>query len=341
MTSRERVIKTLTFDSPDRAPRDLWALPGVGMLRPDEERQVHERFPSDFAGPRCRYGVSHRARGNMAEVGTYVDDWGSEWSVAEIGVVGEVKNPPLADWNALDSWTVPWELLKDADLSEVDVSCRESDKFMRVGTHTRPFERMQFLRGTENLFMDLLCMPDELYRLRDMLHEFSVAEMKMWANTAVDGVCFMDDWGTQFSLLIDPSVWRSFFKPLYKDYCDILKSAGKYVFFHSDGHIEAIMPDLIEIGVDALNSQLFCMDIEGIALRHKGKITFWGEICRQHILPFGSVDEVRAAVRRVRSAFDEGKGGVIAQCEWGVRDPRENIEAVFETWLESPDKVAD
>ena len=323
MTSRERVIKTLTFDSPDRAPRDLWALPGVGMLRPDEERQVHERFPSDFAAPRYRYGVSNRARGNMAEVGTYVDDWGSEWSVAEIGVVGEVKNPPLADWSALDSWSVPWELLEGADLSEVDASCRESDKFMRVGTHTRPFERM----------------PDELYRLRDMLHEFSVAEMKMWADTAVDGVCFMDDWGTQFSLLIDPSVWRSFFKPLYKDYCDILKATGKYVFFHSDGHIEAIIPDLIEIGVDALNSQLFCMNIEEIARHHKGKITFWGEICRQHILPFGSVEEVRAAVRRVRSAMDDGKGGVIAQCEWGVRDPRENIEAVFETWLEPLDQL--
>jgi uroporphyrinogen-III decarboxylase len=263
-----------------------------------------------------------------------VDAWGAEWSVAEVGVVGEVKKPPLADWNALDSWSVPWELLEKADFSEVDASCAGSDKFMRVGTETRPFERMQFLRGTENLFMDLLCMPNELYRLRDMLHEFSISEMKKWAATAVDGVCFMDDWGTQFSLLIDPAVWRSFFKPLYKEYCDILKSAGKYVFFHSDGHIEAIIPDLIEIGVDAMNSQLFCMDIEGLGRAYKGKITFWGEICRQNILPFGTVDDVRAAVRRVRSALDDGRGGLIAQCEWGVRDPRENIEAVFETWLE-------
>jgi len=43
---------------------------------------------------------------------------------------------------------------------------------------------------------------------------------------------------------------------------------------------------------------------------------------------------VRAAVRRVRAAFDDGRGGLIAQCEWGNRDPKENIEAVFDTWME-------
>ena len=155
----------------------------------------------------------------------------------------------------------------------------------------------------------------------------------MWANTDVDGVSFMDDWGTQKTLLISPNIWREFFKPLYKDYCDILHKKGKFVFFHSDGNIEHIYPDLIEIGIDAVNSQLFCMDIEKLGELYAGKITFWGEIDRQHILPFGTVDDVRNAVTRVSKALIKGKRtGVIAQCEWGVKDPKENIEAVFETW---------
>ena len=91
--------------------------------------------------------------------------------------------------------------------------------------------------------------------------------------------------------------------------------------------------DLVEIGVDAINSQLFCMNIEDLAERYKGKITFWGEIDRQHVLPFGSEANVRAAVNRVRNVLDDGTGGVIAQCEWGKDNPRQNIEAVFQAWL--------
>lgn len=333
MTPRERVIKTLTFDSPDRVPRQLGMLPGVPKYRGEELKRFLEKFPmNDFTGPKVRYGAARRARGQACEVGENVDAWGSVWHVAEPGVIGEVKEYPLADWSALGSYTVPWELLDEADFSEVNKGCAETESFVLAGTETRPFERMQFLRGTENLFLDLAYGTPELYRLRDMLHEFSVREMKMWAETDVDAVGFMDDWGTQVSLLISPQAWREFFKPLYRDYCDILRSHGKFVFFHSDGNIESIYPDLIEIGVSAINSQLFCMDIEGLAAKHKGKITFWGEIDRQRILPFGTPEEVRAAVRRVRSALDDGKGGVIAQCEWGVKDPAENIEAVFDEW---------
>jgi uroporphyrinogen decarboxylase len=106
------------------------------------------------------------------------------------------------------------------------------------------------------------------------------------------------------------------------------------VFFHSDGHIAAIYGDLIEIGVNALNSQLFCMDIEDLARKYKGQITFWGEIDRQHVMPFGTTDDVRNAVRRVRNALDDGTGGVIAQCEWGKDNSKENVEAVFKEWWE-------
>ncbi|MDP2991043.1 MAG: methyltransferase, partial [Kiritimatiellota bacterium] len=67
---------------------------------------------------------------------------------------------------------------------------------------------------------------------------------------------------------------------------------------------------------------------------HKGKITFWGEIDRQHLLPFDTPAHVKEAVRRVRRALDDGHGGVIAECEWGIKDPAANIAAVFEAWNE-------
>ena len=52
------------------------------------------------------------------------------------------------------------------------------------------------------------------------------------------------------------------------------------------------------------------------------------------MLPFGTTDDVRAAVKRVRTALDDGNGGVIAQCEWGNDVSAQNVAAVFEAWSE-------
>ena len=125
------------------------------------------------------------------------------------------------------------------------------------------------------------------------------------------------------------------FKPLYQEYVEIAHRSGKAMFMHSDGYITDIIPDLVEIGVDALNSQVFCMDIERLGSLFRGKITFWGEIDRQHILPYGTPEEVRAAVGRVWSSLYD-HGGVIAQCEFGIGAKPENVRLVFETWNRFP-----
>jgi len=337
MTPRERVLGCLEFTETDRAPRDLWALPWVDMFAAEEKSALLAECPGDFTGPGKVLGGSDRARGTPARKGTYVDEWGVEWECGEDGVIGEVKSPPLADFSALDSFAPPWEFVEKADWTAAGRAQERNTageaRFMLAGSGVRPFERMQFLRGTENLLIDMAYGTAEFRRLLEMVHEFELKLMEGWASTAVDGVSFMDDWGSQTALLISPPMWREIFKPVYARYCEIVHASGKKVFFHSDGHIEAIYPDLIEIGVDAVNSQLFCMDIEDLGRLHRGRITFWGEIDRQRVLPFGTVDDVRAAVGRVRRALGDGtSGGVIAQCEWGPSNPAGNIRAVYEAW---------
>ena len=117
MDGRERVVRTLRFEGPDRAPRDLWTLPAIGMFRQDELDAMLERFPSDIAGPQVQYGRGERERGTPYVIGSYVDAWGCVWHVAEAGVVGEVKGPPLTDWSALDRFKPPYEILDAADFS--------------------------------------------------------------------------------------------------------------------------------------------------------------------------------------------------------------------------------
>ena len=113
-------------------------------------------------------------------------------------------------------------------------------------------------------------------------------EVELWANTEVDAINLMDDWGTQSGLLVSPDIFRNIFKPMYREYIEIAKRYNKYVFFHSDGYITEVIPDLIEVGVDALNSQVFCMGTKELGERFRGKVTFWGEVDRQQCLPYGS-----------------------------------------------------
>lgn len=355
MTPRERVRGALTFSTPDRPPRDLWTTAAVPMFREAELRAVLDRYPPDIAlptdpvgasvsthnpsalesgtvGAGFRYGATDTVTGEPYRTGTYVDEWGTRWEVGEDGVKGEVKEPILAEWDGLRHFRPPQRVLDEATWDAVDRICAQTDRFMITPWHINLFERMQFLRGTELLFMDLAYGTNEVLRLRDMLHEFFLQEIDLWCRTDVDGIRFADDWGAQHSLLISPQMWRELFKPCYREYCRAIHAAGKFVFMHSDGFITPIIPDLIEIGVDALNCQLFCMDIEMLAQTHNGQLTFWGEIDRQHVLPYGTEDDVRAAVRRVRTALDTGTGGVIAQLEWGKDVSRGNVEAAFAAW---------
>lgn len=159
---------------------------------------------------------------------------------------------------------------------------------------------MQYLRGTENLFMDTLIESPEYFKLMEIVEDFYNTYLDEWLKLEVDGIIFGDDWGSQRSLLISPETWRKQYKPLYKRFFDKVHTAGKFVFMHSDGYILELYDDLIEIGVDAINSQVWCMGLDKVAEKCNGRITNWGEICRQHILPEGSVEDVIDAVHKMK-----------------------------------------
>jgi uroporphyrinogen decarboxylase len=333
MTSRERVTAALNLSRPDRLPRDLWGYGPLGKFRPADLEQVYSRFPVDFARAPSVLGPSSRARGEAGEAGEYTDEWGSVWASLQAGVIGEVRVPPVADWRSLGGYSPPNECLENPAIQAVNRFCQDSSPLYCLGQlGSGPFERLQFLRGTENLFYDLGTGDSRLEDLLSLVHQFNVRHCRLLARTSVDGVSMGDDWGAQVSTLISPATWRRMFRPLYEEYFDILHGAGKQVFFHSDGYIRPIIPDLIDIGVDALNSQLFCMDIEELGRSFAGRLCFWGEIDRQHSLPFGSEQEIRAAVRRVKAALGHPEGGLIAQLSWTIRDPLNNILIAFEEW---------
>lgn len=334
MISRELVVDALEFRSPERIPRQLWVLPWAERTWPAELAAIRARFPDDIVQSPPFLTKPLKTTGNEYEPGVYIDEWGCRFESRQAGIIGEVKEPRIAAWSDLDGLRLPTERLS-VDVRKVDDFCAASGAFVHARTVVRPFELLQFLRGPENLYVDLAERPDGLFRLIEKVHRFFLEELELWASTDVDALFFADDWGSQNSLLISPALWREVFKPLYRDYAEIAHKYGKYIFMHSDGHIAAIFQDIVEIGVDAINSQVFCMDVEDLGRHFAGKVTFWGEVDRQHLLPYGTPDDVRAAVGRARRAFDR-HGGVIAQCEFGIGARPENVAAVFEAWDRIP-----
>ena len=332
MNSRELVIKTLEFHNfSENVPIQMWVLPWAEIHHKGYVEQINASFDWDIvSAPSLLKKETISTKGNAFEIGEYIDEWGCIFENKHRGIIGEVKKPIVngEEWEDYENVKIPYEML-DLDLEEINNFVKGTDKFV-LSDLVRPFERLQFIRGTENLFVDLMFMPGNMKKFLEKMHEFHCAYLELWGQTNVDGLFFMDDWGAQRSLLINPKIWVEVFKPLYKDYIDIAKKYNKKIFMHSDGYILDIIPHLIELGLDAINSQIFCIGIDKLS-EFKGKITFWGEMDRQALLPNGSEEEILEAVRVVKEKLWY-KGGIIGQCEFDPGAKPENVYKVFEGW---------
>ena len=338
ITSRELVKRTLEFRNSDGpVPQDLWTLPWAYNNCGTELDSIQADYPPDIVqvpDSYKQYGKKPFSRGDFYEEGEFVDEWGVVFRNIQRGLIGEVKSPIVTDenWEDLSRVHFPEELLT-VNTAKINEFCAGTDKFVLSSDLARPFERMQFLRGTEMFYVDLAEENPGMLKMLGRVHDFYRTLAELWCrNTDIDGFFVMDDWGTQKALLINPRMWVKYFKPMYRDYADIAHKYGKKMFFHSDGYTLDIIPHLVELGYDAVNLQIFCIGIDRIA-GFRGKITFWGEIDRQHLLPHGTKSDIDAAVRKVHSAIWKN-GGAIAQCEFGAGANPANVRQVFKSWAD-------
>ena len=151
-----------------------------------------------------------------------------------------------------------------------------------------------------------------------------------------DALHFGDDLGTQLGTFFSPRLFRDLLKPLYKRLWGVWKEAGKFVMMHSCGRVMDLLPDLVEIGLDVLEPVQPCNDLEVLKARYGDRLTFWGGIDTQRLLPFGTPDEVRREAARVIRTLGHGGGHIIGPSQEVMKDvPLENIVALLETILRS------
>ncbi|MBE5970120.1 MAG: hypothetical protein E7242_07790 [Lachnospiraceae bacterium] len=161
------------------------------------------------------------------------------------------------------------------------------------------FERMNEMVGFENALCAFYECPDEVHEFFDAMCEYKLKCIDRAYNAVHPQIIHMhDDWGTNNNMFFDPEIWREFIKPNEKKYADRIHELGMVYMHHSCGFIEQIFPDLIEIGVDAINPVNVCMDTDMIMEKYADKITIVGTVDNQLIdKESTSEEEIRNEVR--------------------------------------------
>jgi uroporphyrinogen decarboxylase len=278
---------------------------------------------------------------------SYVDEWGVTWKTAEyttrfgMGRYTEPAGHPLENDQAIASYTAP-DPTRPALYAEAErVVAEFGDEYWIVGVVvTTVFECAWALRGYAQLLMDLVASPDTAGRILDFPFHYHQEVARRLAELGVDMIWLGDDVGGQSSMLMSPGVWRRFLKPRLSSIIATVKAVkpGVKVAYHSDGWIEPIIPELIEIGVDVLNPcQPGAMDLLELGRRYGRQLSFWGSIDIQHTLPFGKPSDVTAEVRE-RVATLGRAGGLILGPTHNVQldTPLENFWAMVNAIRETP-----
>jgi len=335
MTPRERVIKAVTFGSPDRAPMRHNVTAAAVIKHGEALLDILARYPDDF-GTDTSYPDQMKQRsdagGALDKDEERTDEWGCVWRQRQDGLMGQVIQHPLADWGALDSYEFPPAPETTPELVEEKrqaLSQRQQTHYL-FGAGCWLWERMQLLRGDVAILMDLMDGLPEVAELADRLFNYARKVLEPALKAGCDAVDIGDDWGNQDQLRIPPALWRSFFRPRYESLFSFVHDHGAHVRFHSCGHILEIMPDLIEVGADIINIQSSCMPLDGLAAVARGRVCLEVDIDRQYEMPHGTPAAVRRRTQACYDALFAPEGGLIWLTEIGPDVPLENVEAYYD-----------
>ena len=196
-----------------------------------------------------------------------------------------------------------------------------------------------YVRGFENTLMDCAAEEDFYTELLDRFTDLTLALVGQCADIPADAIMMGDDWGNQRGVTIGPERWRRFYKPRYARIFEAVHDQDKLAIMHCCGSVAAIMGDIVEIGLDVLESvQPEAAGMNPYALKKAwgDKITFWGCLGSQSTIPFATPAEIRREIRSLRSEMGRGGGYILAPAKpLRPETPTENAVAIVEEFLDS------
>ena len=196
------------------------------------------------------------------------------------------------------------------------------------------FERHWSIRGMENALTDFYLYPDEVHRLYRKLTDFYLRVMeRVHEQYHTDGIFTSDDIGTQSGPFFSLEIFRTFFKPYYKEMIDKAHQLGMHFWLHTCGNIEPFLEDFIEIGPDVIHPiQKYTMDEKHIADTYGGRICFLAGFDVQRIIPYGTPEEVTQEARFLIDTFSRPEGRLmITMGNGSTKDWKlESLQALYD-----------
>ena len=294
MTSYEIVRRAIEFDYPPRIP---------------------VRF--SVLGIDDTYGIGLQAGAGWVPSQENEDEWGCVWHKPPWPQcnMGQPKGHPLADWSRLELINFP-DPADDNRYAQIEEALANAgDKYVLIGCGFTFFERMHYLRGFENLLMDMHLHPAWVHELAERVIAFPIGvarEIGKRFRGRIHGFAMTDDWGTQCDSICSIAQWREFYKSRYRRLFDAIHAAGMHAWMHSCGHVNNIIAEWIDCDLDVINlQQPTNLGIVEIGERYRGQICFETLCDIQATLPFGTDEQVRAEAKLLLDWWRAPEGGFI------------------------------
>jgi hypothetical protein len=314
-------------------------LPAAWIKYRDELADVVANHPKLFPGFVKGNQDYDRISTPTYELGIHVDNWGCVWKNIERGMESAVVEHPLADWGAMDGWRTP-DPAKDGLLGPMDwegiarsvESQRQRGDVVSCGVlpHGFMYMNLYYIRGFENLMLDMALDDPRLHELIKIVEDYNVEVTRRCTELNPDLMVFGEDLATQKALPMSPEMWRRYIKPSYEAIIGQCRDRGILVYLHSDGNIIEIIPDLIEVGVRIVNQQYRANGLDNLKRIAKGKVAINLDLDRQ-LFPFASKSQIQDHIKGAFDALYLPEGGLMMVAECAQDVPIETFDVICST----------
>lgn len=334
----ENILRMMFFDHPKWVPVQVYFLPAAQKRFGTKLNEVIGKHRRLF--PKFETIESEKVEFKELYVeGEIVDCWGCVWRNLHGGLVGKVVVHPLEDWGSFEEWKkkIPdpetqgllgprnWEELRKQIEFKKKMGLISPDYALPHGFH---FMLMWDLRGFENLMIDMITEDPRLIELMEILINYNKYSVLRTLELGSRFLGLAEDLGMQKSLPISKELWDKYVKPGYEATMGLARDKGIPVFFHSDGYIIPLIPDLINLGVTLLNPQSGANGIENLCEVALKKVALCIDIDRQ-ILPYADRHKIRAHIEQIFNYLYLPEGGLMLSIEINEDVSIETMDYLF------------
>jgi len=333
MTKKELVQSALAHEEVTPVPYHL-------VFTPPVEAVLFEHFSIDARSEGARNELN-RALGNallrtsvvpQPEVqtdGTVRDAFGVVWQQTDVNrgapVEGPLRGPNLVGYQFPDP----------KELSRIDALAQrtEGNEDLYIAVFVGDlFERACFLRGAEQILLDMMVHPGFVRELFQRTTDYILATMDEVATLPVDCAFLSDDYGDQRGLLMSPATWQEFIAPELRRFCQRAREHGLSPALHSCGNIRELLTELIRVGFEIIHPlQPEALDVVEVKRSLGDRFTIYGALDTQRVLPEGSPEDVRDLVAQRLTQLAPGGGFILGPAMKIQHDvPRENLLALID-----------